>query len=73
MIKRLLGLPRAFMASVFALFLSVLTFPAHAAIDVSKVVTEINDTVGPIGLIGAAVLIVLVSIAAFRWVGRAIR
>lgn len=56
----------AFIASM--LFMS----SAHAAIDVSSVVKEINDTITPIGLIGAAVLVVVVSIAAFRWVRRAI-
>jgi uncharacterized membrane protein len=45
---------------------------AHAAIDVTGVVSEINDTIGPIGLIGAAVLLVVVAVAAFKWVRRAI-
>ena len=57
----------AFLATMFAI-----SSPANAAIDVSGVVTEINGTIGPIGTIGAAVLIVIVSIAAFRWVRRAI-
>jgi hypothetical protein len=35
-------------------------------------VSEIGDTVAPIGLIGAAVLLVVVAIAAFKWVRRAI-
>ena len=45
---------------------------AHAAIDVTGVVGEINDTIPPIGLIGAAVLLVVVAVAAFKWVRRAI-
>ena len=45
---------------------------AHAAIDVSGVVTAINDTVAPISLIGGAVLLVVVAVAAFKWVRRAI-
>ncbi|MBV7539999.1 major capsid protein [Acidovorax sp. sic0104] len=45
---------------------------AHAVIDVGPVVTEIEGTITPIGLIGAAVLVVVVSIAAFKWVRRAI-
>lgn len=45
---------------------------AHAAIDVTGVVSEINDTVAPIGLIGAAVLLVVVAVASFKWVRRAI-
>lgn len=48
------------------------TAPAHAAIDVAGVVTEINGTLTPIGTIGAAVLLVVVGIAAFKWVRRAI-
>jgi len=46
--------------------------PAHAAVDVAAVVTEINGTLTPIGTIGAAVLLVVVGIAAFKWVRRAI-
>lgn len=45
---------------------------AHAAIDVTDVVAEIDGAIAPIGLIGAAVLVVVVSIAAFKWVRRAI-
>lgn len=51
---------------------AVATLPAHAAIDVTAVVTGINDTLTPIGTIGAAVLLVVVGIAAFKWVRRAI-
>ena len=49
-----------------------LAYNAHAAIDVTGVVSEINDTIAPIGLIGAAVLLVVVAVAAFKWVRRAI-
>lgn len=48
---------------------------AHAAVDVSAVVTEIEDTIsasGPIPTIGAAVLLVIVAIAAFKWIRRSI-
>ena len=44
---------------------------AHAAIDVSGVVTEISGTLAPIALIGAAVLLVIVAIKAFKWVRQA--
>lgn len=44
-----------------------------AAIDVGDVVTEIGAQVGPIGLIGSAILLVIVAIAAFGWVRRALR
>ena len=60
-------------AAVVAIaFAGAMSAPAQAAIDVTAVVTEINDTIAPIGLIGAAVLVVVVSIAAFKWVRRAI-
>lgn len=42
-----------------------------AAIDVSSTVTAIGDTLAPIGLIGAAVLGVVVALKAFHWVRRA--
>ena len=59
-------------ATAAALGALALVNNAHAAIDVTGVVTEINDTVAPIGLIGAAVLLVVVAVAAFKWVRRAI-
>ncbi len=43
---------------------------SQAAIDVTDVVTEIKATVTPINLLGAAVLIVLVTAAAYKWVRR---
>lgn len=48
--------------------------PAHAAIDVTDVVAEIEATYaagGPIPLLGSAVLLVVVAILAFKWVRRA--
>lgn len=51
-------------------FLSA-SVPASAAIDVTAVVTEISGTAAPIAAIGAAVLIVMVGIKAYRWVRRA--
>jgi hypothetical protein len=51
-----------------ALVLAALTSQAHAAIDVTAVVTEISGTLAPIGLIGAGVLLVMVAIKAFKWV-----
>lgn len=58
-----------------ALVTMLTTLPAHAAIDVADVVAEIDATVGaagPIPTIGAAVLLVVVAVAAFKWVRRAI-
>lgn len=43
-----------------------------AAVDVTGVVTEIGAQVTPIGLIGAAILLVVVAVAAFKWVRRGI-
>ena len=51
---------------------AAMSAPAQAAIDVTSVVAEIDDTIAPIGLIGAAVLLVVVAVAAFKWVRRAI-
>lgn len=42
-----------------------------AAVDVSGVVSAIEAAATPIGLIGAAVLIVLVAIKVYKWVRRA--
>ena len=39
-----------------------------AAIDVSDVVTDIAAQAAPVGLIGAAVLVLFVGVKAFRWV-----
>lgn len=47
------------------------SLPASAAIDVAAVVTEISGTAAPIAAIGAAVLIVMVGIKAYKWVRRA--
>jgi protein-S-isoprenylcysteine O-methyltransferase Ste14 len=59
-------------AAVALATVGAMSAPAHAVIDVAGVVTEIDGTVGPIGLIGAAVLLVVVAVAAFKWVRRAI-
>ncbi len=39
-----------------------------AGIDVSGVVTTIGDQATPIGLIGVAVLAIVVAVKAFKWV-----
>jgi hypothetical protein len=43
-----------------------------AAIDVAAVVTDIGAQAAPVGLIGAAVLLLVVGIKAFKWVRRAL-
>lgn len=60
------------LAAIAAASALALAGNAHAAIDVTGVVSEINDTITPIGAIGAAVLLVVVAVAAFKWVRRAI-
>lgn len=49
--------------------------PAFASggggVDVGPVVTSINGALGPVGQIGAAVLLVLVGIKVYKWVRRA--
>lgn len=44
-----------------------------AAVDVAAVVTDIGAQVAPITAIGGAVLLVFVTIKAFRWVRSALR
>lgn len=43
-----------------------------AAIDVASVVTDIAAQATPVGLIGAAVLLLVVGIKAFKWVRAAL-
>jgi len=43
-----------------------------AAVDVAAVVTDIGAQAAPIGLIGAAVLLIFVGLKAFKWVRRAL-
>lgn len=43
-----------------------------AAIDVTDVVSDIAAQAAPIGLIGAAVLLIFVGVKAFRWVRSAL-
>lgn len=43
-----------------------------AAVDVTAVVADIALQAGPIGQIGAAVLLIYVAVKAFQWVRRAL-
>lgn len=43
-----------------------------AAIDVTAVTADISAQLAPIGLIGGAVLLVMVAVKAFRWVRAAL-
>lgn len=61
-----------FPSLLLAMVASVATVPAMAAaIDVSAVVTEISAQLAPIGLLGSAVLLIVVALKAFQWVRRA--
>lgn len=64
------GLMLATLAMV-AMFGAINPALAQSTVDVSDVVTEIGSAVGPIGLIGGAVLLVLVTIKVYKWVRRA--
>jgi Inovirus Coat protein B len=58
----------------FALGLAALSLPVlsqAAAVDVADVVTDIGAQAAPVAAIGAAVLLLLVAIKAFKWVRRA--
>jgi Inovirus Coat protein B len=43
-----------------------------AAIDVAAIVTDIAAQAAPVGLIGAAVLLLMVAIKGFQWVRKAL-
>ena len=50
----------------------VATGAQAAAIDVTAVVSDIAAQAAPVGLIGAAVLLLVVAIKAFKWVRAAL-
>lgn len=52
--------------------LLALATAANAAIDVTAVVTAVADLAAPVGLIGAAVLLIIVAIKGFKMVRRAL-
>ena len=64
-----------FSALAMLLAVALTAAPAFASggggIDVSAVVTAVNGTLTPVGLIGAAVLLVHVGIKTYKWVRRA--
>lgn len=59
-------------AAVVAAIGVVGTAANAAAIDVAAVVTEIGAQAAPIVLIGGAVLLIVVSVKAFKWVRSAL-
>lgn len=59
--------------AVIPLAMTALASPAFAAaVEVADIVNDIKGQVTPITAIGGAVLLVMVAIAAFRWVRRAL-
>lgn len=64
--------PRNFVALAGVSALSVLPTVQAAAIDVEDITTEIAAQAAPIAAIGAAVLLLVVGIKAFKWVRRAL-
>jgi hypothetical protein len=67
--KRSTMLDRAYLG---ALLFAVPAVSFAAAIDVEDVVTDIGAQIVPVGLIGAAVLLLIVAIKAYKWVRRAL-
>lgn len=63
---------RQLLNTAAASMLAMAATASQAAITVTEVVSEIDGTLAPIGAIGSAVLIVYVSIKAFKWVRRAL-
>lgn len=72
MLKALKGKSTALTAVGTAAFASAPAFASGGTgVDVGPVVTAINGALGPVGQIGAAVLLVLVGIKVYKWVRRA--
>lgn len=57
--------------AALALVAAAPSFATGSAVDVSATVTSITDQLTPIGLLGVAVLGIIVAIKAFKWVRRA--
>lgn len=72
MLKALKGKSAALAAVITAAFATAPAFASGGTgVDVGPVVTAINGALGPVGQIGAAVLLVLVGIKVYKWVRRA--
>lgn len=59
-------------ATVIAVGIASASSANAAAVDVTAVVADIGAQAAPIGLIGAAVLLIYVGVKAFQWVRRAL-
>lgn len=62
----------AVLATLAAAGMAVGTAANAAAVDVSAVTTDIGAQAAPVAAIGGAVLLIVVAVAAFKWVKRAI-
>ncbi|OBU68462.1 methyltransferase [Stenotrophomonas maltophilia] len=72
MFNALKGKRAALAAAVTAALVSAPAFASGGGgVDVGPVVTAINGALGPVGQIGAAVLMVLVGVKVYKWVRRA--
>ncbi len=54
--------------AVLGLSVVVVTSPAFAAVDVSGIKSEIGEAATAVGVVGGAVLLVMVGIKVFKWV-----
>lgn len=71
--KTTLNYRKSLAVALLALAAGAGSVPAMAAaIDVTAVVTDIAAQAAPIGLIGGAVLVIYVSVKAFKWVRAAL-
>jgi len=52
---------------------SLMAPAAHAAVDVSGLVTEIGSQAAPIAAVGGAILAIIVAVKVFNWIRGAIR
>lgn len=57
--------------AALAAFATVPAVSFAAAVDVDDVVTDIGAQLVPVGLIGSAILLLIVAIKAYKWVRRA--
>jgi hypothetical protein len=70
--KAKLNFVQLMLAMVF-MALAAFAAPARAAaVDVAAIVTDIGAQAVPIGLIGGAVLLIVVAVKAFKWVRSAL-
>lgn len=55
-----------------ASLLGMFSLPAFAAPDVAALITEIDTMPAAVALVGGAVLIVIVTVKAFKWIRQAL-